>query len=51
MKTLLVIKKTISMEHYRLTTSPDSDLENFYIKNGNISEKLEKLEKAILKHK
>lgn len=42
-------QKTISMEQYRLTTSPDSDLENFYIKNSNISEKLSKLEKAILR--
>lgn len=25
-------QKTISMEQYRMTTSPDSDLENFYIK-------------------
>lgn len=44
-------QKTISMDHYRMTTSPDSDLENFYIKNSNISEKLDKLEKAILKNK
>lgn len=42
-------QKTISIEQYRMTTSPDSDLENFYIKNSNISEKLDKLEKAILK--
>lgn len=41
--------KTISIEQYRMTTSPDSDLEDFYIKNSNISEKLEKLEEAILK--
>lgn len=44
-------QKTISIEKYRMTTSPDSDLENFYIKNSNISEKLDKLEKAILKSK
>lgn len=44
-------QKTISMEQYRMTTSPDSDLENFYIKNSNISEKLDKLEQAILKNK
>ncbi len=31
-----------------MTTSPDSDLEDFYIKNSNISDKLDKLEKAIL---
>ncbi len=42
-------QKTISIEQYRMTTSPDSDLEDFYIKNSNISEKLEKLEKAILR--
>ncbi|SKC12248.1 hypothetical protein [Chryseobacterium balustinum] len=41
-------QKTISMEQYRMTTSPDSDLEDFYIKNSNISDKLDKLEKAIL---
>ncbi|MDP9959763.1 hypothetical protein [Chryseobacterium lathyri] len=46
---LIKKQKTISIEHYRRTTSPDSDLEDFYIKNGNISEKLDKLEKAILK--
>lgn len=44
-------QKTISMEQYRMTTSPDSDLENFFIKNSNISEKLDKLEKAVLKIK
>jgi hypothetical protein len=44
-------QKTISMEQYRMTTSPDSDLENFYIKNSNISENLNKLEKAILKNR
>lgn len=44
-------QKKISMEPYRRTTSPDSDLENFYMKNSNISEKLDKLEKAILKSK
>lgn len=42
-------QKTISIENFRKTTSPDSDLENFYIKNANISEKLDKLEKAISK--
>lgn len=41
--------KTISIEHYRKTTSPDSDLETFYIKNANISEKIDKLEKTIAK--
>lgn len=46
---LIKKRKTISIEHYRRTTSPDSDLEDFYIKNGNISEKLDKLEEAILK--
>lgn len=46
---LIKKQKTISIEQYRRTTSPDSDLEDFYIKNGNISEKLDKLEKAILK--
>jgi len=46
---LIKKSKTISMEHYRMTTSPDSDLEDFYIKNVNISDKLTKLEKAISK--
>ncbi|WP_346984152.1 hypothetical protein [Chryseobacterium sp. POE27] len=46
---LIKRQKTISIEQYRMTTSPDSDLEDFYIKNSNISEKLENLEKAILK--
>lgn len=41
--------KTISIEHYRKTTSPDLDLETFYIKNANISEKIDKLEKTIAK--
>lgn len=46
---LIKKNKTISIEQYRMTTSPDSDLDDFYIRNSNISEKLERLEKAILK--
>ncbi|KYH06638.1 hypothetical protein A1704_23440 [Chryseobacterium cucumeris] len=42
-------QKTISMKQYKMTASPDSDLENFYIKKSNISEKSDKSEKAILK--
>ena len=41
--------KTISIEHYRKTTSPDSDLETFYLRNANISEKIDNLEKTIAK--
>ena len=46
---ILKRQKTISIENFRKTTSPDSDLENFYIKNANISDKLDKLEKTISK--
>ena len=46
---ILKRQKTISIENFRKTTSSDSDLENFYIKNANISDKLDKLEKTISK--
>lgn len=40
--------KRISIEPFRRTTSPDSDYEKFILNNTRISEKLDKIEKAII---
>lgn len=41
--------KNITIEPFRRTTSPDSDYEKFILENIKISDKLEKIEKAITK--
>lgn len=43
----IIKTKRISIEPFRRTTSPDSDYEKFILNNSRITEKLDKIEKAI----